>query len=237
MRFRRWSAWAGAVAVVVLATGSTAWAHITTDPATAVKGAGDQVFTFRVPNEEPGASTTSLKLQLPQDHPIAAVDVLEMPGWTSAITTRHLDTPLKTDDGTFSDVASEITWTGGSITPGHYGEFRILAMGLPSDTDTLTFKAVQGYSDGTSVSWIDTGAGAEFPAPVVKLTAAAPAPAGSGSSHHGATATTAAPTAATSSHDSSSDALGVTGIIVGAAALVASAVAILLARRKAPVSP
>jgi uncharacterized protein YcnI len=222
VRFRRLSVWVGLVAVLVLGSGGAASAHVTPDPDTAVKGAGDQVFTFRVPNEDPSAKTTSVRLQLPQDHPIAAVDVLEMPGWTSTLTTRHLDTPLKTDDGSFSDVASEITWTGGSITPGHYVEFKILAMGLPSDTDTLTFKAVQGYSDGTTVSWIDTGHGARFPAPVVTLTDAG---------RTGHRAATAAP--ASSASGGSGDALGVTGIVVGGVALAAAMVAIALARRTA----
>ncbi len=226
MRFRRTSAlvavWAVTALAVTVVTGATAWAHVTPDPDTAVKGAGDQVFTFRVPDEKPDADTVSLKLQLPQDHPIAAVEVAEMPGWTSTITTRHLETPLTTDDGSFSDVASEITWTGGSITPGHYGEFKILAMGLPDDTDSLTFKAVQGYSDGTTVSWIDTGKGAEFPAPVVTLTAAV---------HHDAKATTtAAPTSSASS--GSDDALGITGIVVGGIALITAIVAVVLSRRR-----
>ena len=235
MRFRRMSALAGVVAVLVVASGSMASAHVTPDPDTAPKGAGDQVFTFRVPNEEPGADTTSLRLQLPQDHPIAAVDVAEMPGWTSTITTRHLDPPLKTDDGSFSDVASEITWTGGSITPGHYGEFKVLAMGLPTDTDTLTFKAVQGYSDGRTVSWVDTGHDAEFPAPVVTLTGAA------GTGHHDGTTTTtitakaaAASTKPSDSHGSG-DALGIVGIVVGGVALAAAIVAIARSRGKASV--
>ncbi len=235
MRFGRLSALIAVVVALVLTTGSAAFAHVTPDPASAPKGAGDQEITFRVPNEEPNANTVSLTLQLPQDHPIAAVAAADMPGWTSTVTTRHLDTPLKTDDGSFSDVASVITWTGGTITPGHYGDFRILAMGLPADTDSLTFKAIQGYSDGKTASWIDTGADAQFPAPVVKLAAADAAAA----DHHAATPTAtakAAPATTSSTSDSSGNALGITGIVVGGVALAAAIVAIVLSRRREPTS-
>ena len=221
------------VAVVLLVGGiwvSDASAHVTPDPATAPKGAGDQAITFRVPNEMDNASTVTLEIQLPQDHPIAEVDALDTPGWTSTIETRHLDTPIKTDDGSFSDVASVITWKGGSIGPGEYGDFKILAMGLPTDTDALTFKAVQTYDDGQSVSWIETDPAAEHPAAVVALTAA-----DSDSAH----ATTNAPTeaAATASKTSSNDSskgLAIGAVVVAAVALLVAAGALLSTRRPKP---
>ncbi len=58
------------------------------------------------------------------------------------------------------------------------------------DTPSLTFKAIQGYSDGTTVSWTEVAAPGstadlEHPAPVLEL-AAASASAGGGSSDTGA---------------------------------------------------
>ena len=211
------------VAVGAWATGASA--HVTPDPSSAPKGAGDQVITFRVPNEEATATTASLKLQLPQDHPIAAVDALDTNGWTSTTETRHLATPITTDDGSFSDVASTITWTGGKIAPGHYGEFKILAMGLPDDADSLTFKAIQGYDDGTTVSWIETTKDAEHPAAVVTLSAA-----DSGTP----TTTPPAKTPSASSSSDSSKGIAVAALIVGALALVAAGAAIVTGRRSGP---
>ncbi len=209
----------------------TASAHVTPDPPTAPKGAGDQVFTFRVPNELPTANTVKFTLQLPQDHPIASVDVLAMPGWTSTVQTKHLATPITTDDGSFSEVASVITWTGGKIAPGQYGDFEILAQGLPTDTDQLVFKALQGYDNGETVAWIETQPNAEHPAPTVELTAEVP--------ESGATSTTVAASSSskvtavkvTKSSDSSKG-LAIAGLVVGGIGLVVAIVALVLARKR-----
>jgi uncharacterized protein YcnI len=210
----------GAIVGAIVVGASSASAHVTVDPGTATKGAGDQVLTFRVPNEMNNANTTQVKIQLPQDHPIAAVDVLAMPGWTTKVETVHLDKPIQTDDGTVTDVPSVITWTGGQIKPGEYGEFKVLAMGLPRDTDSLTFKTVQGYDNNQAVAWIDaTVAGQampEHPAPVLTLTAAP---------------VTAAPAGG---EESDTNGLAIAGILVGGVGLVAAIAAIALARKRTP---
>jgi uncharacterized protein YcnI len=213
----------GAILGAIVLAATSASAHVTVDPGTAPKGAGDQVLTFRVPNEMDNANTNQVKIQLPQDHPIAAVDVLAMPGWTTKVETVHLATPIKTDDGTVTDVPSVITWSGGQIKPGEYGEFRVLAMGLPNDTDSLTFKTVQGYDNNQEVSWIDaTVAGQAMPAhpaPVLTLTAAA-------------AGDVAALAASKSSGDS--DTVAIVGLIVGGIGLVVALAAIALARKRTP---
>jgi len=213
----------GAIVGAIVVGASSASAHVTVDPGTATKGAGDQVLTFRVPNEMDNANTTQVKIQLPQDHPIAAVDVLAMPGWTTKVETVHLATPIQTDDGTVTDVPSVITWTGGQIKPGEYGEFRVLALGLPDDTDSLTFKTVQSYDNNQDVAWIDaTVAGQatpEHPAPVLTLTAAV-------------AGEVASPAGGESSDDS--DTLAIVGIIIGGIGLVAAVAAIALARKRTP---
>lgn len=224
----------GGVSVVVVTTALMvagaigASAHVTPDPSSAPKGAGDQAITFRIPNELDNASTVKVTLQLPQDHPIADVSVLAMPGWTDTVQTRKLSTPIKTDDGSFSEVASEITWTGGKIGPGQYGEFKILAMGLPTDTDQLVFKALQSYDNGTTTAWIETQADAEHPAPVIKLTAAVPDGEGAAPVAAKTSANSTAVTPAKST--SSSNGLAIIGIVVGAIGLIVAIVALLLAR-------
>ena len=110
-------------------------------------------------------------------YPIANVLVQEKPGWTFAVETQHLNKPIKTDDGTFSDVVTKVTWTGGQITPGGYDLFPVFGGPLPKNTNKLVFKALQTYSNGDVVRWIETpvkGAPApENPAPTLILTKAA----------------------------------------------------------------
>ena len=71
---------------------------------------------------------------------------------------------------------STITWTAtdAGLAPGQFDLFTISAGPLPTNTSKLTFKAIQTYSDGTTVNWIQaTVKGApepEHPAPVLTLT-------------------------------------------------------------------
>jgi uncharacterized protein YcnI len=239
---------AGALAVVALWAG-TASAHVTISPESAPKGAGDQLITFQVPNELDNANTVGLRVQFPVDHPIAVVAPQAIAGWTSKVTTTHLTTPITTDDGTVTDVVSEVDWTGGTIPPGHFGAFPVLAMGLPKDVDSLTLKAIQSYDNGQDVSWIEeTPAGGpepDHPAPVLKLTAAADddasGAAATGTTLPGAAVTTtavapttvsaAAPTSTSSTSDSS-NALAAVGIIVAVIALAVAGLALISSRSK-----
>jgi hypothetical protein len=76
-----------------------------------------------------------------------------------------------------------VTWTAQDssygIKPGQFQEFEILAA-MPSDRTSLVFAAIQTYSDGSVVRWIDRAApgGPEpaHPAPVVTLTASGAMP-------------------------------------------------------------
>ena len=67
--------------------------------------------------------------------------------------------PLQTDNGQVTEAVSEITWTGGTIAPGQFDDFEVSVGPLPSDVDVLLFPAVQTYSDGTTVSWIQAAIG------------------------------------------------------------------------------
>ncbi|WEO94206.1 YcnI family protein [Streptomyces sp. FXJ1.172] len=218
---------AGAAATVLLAAGAAS-AHVTVHPDSYAKGATDGVLTFRVPNEEDSAATTKVQVFLPTDHPVLGVLVHPQDGWTAKVTTTKLKTPVKTDDGTITEAASEITFTGGKIGAGQYEDFDVAFGQLPGDTGKLAFKTLQTYSDGKIVRWIEEAQGGqepENPAPVLKLTAgdpgAAPAPAKS--------ATAAAQ--ASDSSDSTARGLGIAGLVVGALGLAAAAFAILRSRK------
>jgi periplasmic copper chaperone A len=190
-------------------------AHVTVSAPGATRGGSDQEITFRVPVEK-SADTVGLKVALPTESPIAAVEVQAMPGWTHTQKTAKLAQPIHTDDGDITQAVSEIDWTaqsGQGLKPGEFGAFTIIAGQLP-DASSLTFKAIQLYSDGTSVSWIETAApgsnadALEHPAPTLQLAK----PSGAGG--------TATPAVATSkSSNTGPVVLSIVALVVAAAAL------------------
>jgi uncharacterized protein len=217
-------------AAVVLAA-VPAFAHVTVQPATAAKG-GYTTVAFKVPNEQDNASTIKLEVNLPTDHPIASVSIQPVPGWTAQVTQSKLATPIKTDDGTIDQAVTKITWSGGKIAPGQFQQFPVSFGPLPSDTDSLAFKALQTYDNGDVVRWIEIPqagqAEPQNPAPTLKLTAAAddgaasaatgtPAPAPAADSGAGKAAPQAA--ASGSGSDDTARGLGIAGIVVGAAGI------------------
>jgi uncharacterized protein YcnI len=159
--------------LLVLVSAGAGWAHVEVAPESATAGSIAKL-AFSVPNERDDAATTKVELFLPADHPLATVDVEPVPGWTAAEEKTHLTTPIKTDDGdTVTDAVTHITWSGGQIKAGEFQEFVISAGPLPS-VGQLAFKALQTYSDGQVVRWIEEAAPGtsepEHPAPVLKIT-------------------------------------------------------------------
>ena len=160
------SAMAGAI---VCALASAADAHVSIDPPSAPQG-GTVKLSFLVPNEEARATVTKVQIAFPTppDAPIPGVSVGQKPGWKSTVTTKRLAKAITTDDGTITDVVSEIDWVAltpaAAVKPGEFGEFTIDADGLPDDEDQVVFKAVQTYSNGKVVRWIDPVTPGESPA-------------------------------------------------------------------------
>ncbi|MEU8172740.1 YcnI family protein [Microbispora hainanensis] len=193
---------AAVAACVVAVLPAAAFAHVKVTADAAVQG-GYAALTFRVPNERDDASTTEIEVQLPTDFPLASVSVKPHPGWSYKIEKTTLATPIESHGAKISEVASKITWTASGedkgIKPGEYDEFSVSAGPLP-ETDRLTFKTLQHYSDGEVVRWIQEASGdtaqsggdeePERPAPVLDLTAkgaAVPGPAAGSASAAGAT--------------------------------------------------
>ena len=100
----------GGAALFVAALAGPALAHVTISPGDAAQGDSDVEVTFRVPDEEDTA-TTQLEVDFPTDHPITGVLPEPTPGWTAKVENFTLPTPIKTDDGTVTQVVSKITWT------------------------------------------------------------------------------------------------------------------------------
>ena len=219
-----------ALGLVGLSSG-VASAHVTVSAPGATVGGSDQLITFRVPNESGTASTIGLTVQLPTDTPIASVLVAPHTGWTDKVTTATLATPIKTDDGDITSAVSTITWTADSsadgIAPGQFDQFVLIAGQLPS-VSSLTFKAIQRYSDKTVVSWVEVAAPGspepDHPAPTLTLAAA--------TSPTSATTTTSATATSTSAYSPSDMVMSsAPSTTSGSAntALILSAVAVILA--------
>jgi len=172
----------GAIAAIALAvTPGIASAHVTVHPDHLVRGATDVELTFRCPNERDAASTTELRVFLPTATPLLGVLTTPQPGWSSKVTTVRLAHPVETDDGEISVAASEITWTAtaGGIAPGQYEDFDVAVGTMPDVVGPLVFKALQTYSNGEVVRWIEVpdalDESPENPAPSLTLTAPATA--------------------------------------------------------------
>ena len=106
--------------------------------------------------------------------------------------------------------------------------FNVLAQGIPTGTAELVFKAIQSYSDGTVVSWIQvptkTVPNPEHPAPTLTLTASqkkgtSAAPASSASSG-----------AATVATGSGNDAQSIAALILAGFAVLLGVLAVWLGR-------
>jgi periplasmic copper chaperone A len=220
-----------ALAFVLLGAAQAA-AHVTVSPSSIPQGTDDVILTFRVPNESATAAVTGLKIQFPLEHPIVLVNPEAGSGWQVSVIKTALPKPVTTDDGTFTSTTSEIDWTGNTIPVGQFGEFNVLAQGIPTGTSQLVFKAIQTYSDGTVVSWIEVPSKAvpnpEHPAPVVTLTAT------SGGSSSAATTTTAAAAAgsstATTAAGGNDNAVAIAALILAACAVLLGLLAVWLGR-------
>jgi uncharacterized protein YcnI len=184
------------------------------------------VLTFHVPNEESKAYTVKVDVQIPTAHPIAQLLVQPVPGWNVSVKTITLTKPITTDDGTFNSAVSEVIWSGGKILPGQFQSFTISADPMPSGESQVAFKAIQTYSNGDVVRWIDLqqpGLPAPaHPAPVVTLTTATAPASIARANTVPATATSGSGT------DGVSRGLGLAGLLV---ALLACLLALTVARR------
>jgi len=232
---------AGIVAAAVMGWAAPAFAHVSVSPDEA-PGGSFTTLTFQVPNEEADANTTMVEVTFPSDPAIADASVQPVPGWTIDVKKADLETPVTTDEGdTLDQRVDTVTWTAddaAAIKPGEFQQFRV-SVQLPDEGDSVMFPALQTYSNGTVVSWVDpTGPDApeaEHPAPTVTLTA--------GGDEHGGgeevtTTTTASGSSASGPVETAQDdadtakTIGIVAIIFSVIALIG--VGLALARRNKP---
>lgn len=137
---------AGTALVVV----PVATAHVTVNPNEAAPGSFARL-AIQVPNEEEGAATVRVSVRLPAG--LGEVSFQPKVGWKRSVAGRT------------------VTWSGGRIEPGEFGEF-VISAELPDTAGrTLVFPALQTYSNGKVVRWIGPPS-ADEPAPRVELKAA-----------------------------------------------------------------
>jgi len=215
---------------LVLLTAIPASAHVTVHTDQPVQGASDAAVMFRTPNEESKAATIKLQVFFPTNDPLLDVLVEPHPGWHFTTKTSKLAHPVTTDDGPITEAVSEVTWTANSVSsglqPGEADDFVVTAGQLP-DAPAVTFRALQTYSNGDVVKWIEIQApGAdepEHPAPVLHLepaSAASPSPA----------AASTAQSTTSSSNSGASLGVAIAALVI---AVIAVGVAVLGFRRRA----
>jgi periplasmic copper chaperone A len=245
IRQRRWALRAGLVGlgavVATLAFAVPASAHVKVSGADAVQ-AGSGVLTFRVPTESATASTTGLMVTFPSNTPFTSVDTQPKAGWTATVEKKPLPNPVPGEDGStitqyVSQVDFKATSPASAIPPGQFDMFN-LSVGPFPKAPSVSFGALQTYSDGTTVNWDEQSADGTtepaHPAPVLKLS-----PAGSGMSAAGAQSMTGMSGMTGQESSSGSSWTGVAGLVLGIVALVISAAALVLAltRRRTAAEP
>jgi uncharacterized protein YcnI len=218
-----------AATAILLALAAPAAAHVTANPDTAEQGSFTKV-SFRVPNEQPKGDTTQVEIDLPLDHPLPSVSVRPTPGWTVSVTKSKLPKPVKTNDLEITEAVSKIVWTKGTIKPEQFEEFDVSMGPLPTDTDTLAFKAIQTYSDGKVVNWDQPQpAGAEepeHPAPTLHLTKA-----GASEGHHDAAPSTRPASSPAADDDGGTSPVAWLGLVAGVLGIAVGGVALARGRR------
>jgi uncharacterized protein YcnI len=223
----------GVTVAAILALPAIAQAHVTVQPGSA-EGGGFSVVAFRVPNERDSASTTQVRVTLPEDQPIGSVQTTPVPGWKITTATRKLDQPIEMFGEQLDTVVSEVTWTAtaGGIRPRQFQDFD-LSLGQLPESGEMVFNALQTYSNGEKVNWnqvsADPSVEPEHPAPTLTITPAA-AENGSGSTSQGSQAGQDEQVTPTAQGENGSD--SILPLLLSGAAVVLSLVAVILAWRR-----
>ncbi|WP_020667779.1 YcnI family protein [Amycolatopsis nigrescens] len=159
----------------VLFAGPAAFAHVSVSPEIAEPGKR-VTAAFRVPNERDNTSTVELVVTMPTEHPVSSVSPKALPGWHITVEKQQLANPVSTEHGELTEAVTSVRWSGGQIPPGQFQEFPV-GFSTPHGAESLVFKALQTYSDGEVVRWIDAAEPGSpepaYPAPSLRVAATA----------------------------------------------------------------
>lgn len=225
-----------AVAAGALGVAQPAMAHVTLQP-TEAPADGFTRLSVRVPNERDNASTTKVEVQFPAGFYFISYEPVD--GWNVDVKMRKLKKPAEVFGEEVTEEVDQvsISTSGPGIAPGQFRDFG-LSTKMPNEPGkTLTFKAIQTYSGGEVVRWIE-GPDAEHPAPQVTLEAAEEEHAAATTGDSGGA--TATPVSAEADDDAGeeeddddgpSTGLVVVALILGALGLVAGTAGLMTARK------
>lgn len=215
------------LAAVVFPTAAVA--HVTIQPGEWEAGAFARM-ALRVPNERDDAETTSVTVQFPES--VLTARFQAHPFCEREVEREELDQPVEE----ITERIVSVTWTcDPAIATDGFEEFG-MSFQIPEDTQTgdeILFPAVQVYSSGEEVGWVDPDPEADLPAPRIVVVApeeeAEPAPA--------ATTTEATEEAAAVpavSADDDDDSMATIAIVFGIAGLAAGLIALGVALFRKP---
>jgi uncharacterized protein YcnI len=218
-------------AILAVAVPLSASAHVTVSPNTAAAGSYALV-TFKVPTESATAVTNRLEVDLPTDTPFTSVSYVPVAGWSTELVTETLPKPVKIGGNELKEAVTKVIWTAESGHEIEAGQLQLfpLSVGAVPDTGKLVFTALQGYSDGSTVSWSQTTENAEHPAPVLYVNDTPPAAHGAATRPSVSATEVPAPTTSASSSDAVARGLGIGGLVLGA---IGAVLGILAFRREA----
>ena len=221
------------IALIAMAVPAAAVAHVTLQPGEWEPGSFATVVV-RVPNERDDAETTTVTVQFPETIPEARFK--PHPTCEREVQREELAEPIED----LTERIVSVTWTCDPAIPADgFDEFGI-SLRVPEDAqpgEEILFPAVQTYSSGEEVGWVDPDPEADTPAPRLVVVepeeeeaAAAPAP----TTTEAVDETTPDPAVATDDDDD--DSLATVAIIFGIAGLVAGLAALGVALFRKPSS-
>jgi periplasmic copper chaperone A len=212
---------------------AAAVAHVTIQPGEWEAGAFARM-AVRVPNERDDAETTSVTVQFPES--VLTARFQAHPFCEREVKREELDQPVEE----ITERIVSVTWTcDPAIAVDGFEEFG-MSFQIPEDTQTgdeILFPAVQVYSSGEEVGWVDPDPEADLPAPRIVVVApeeeAEAAPAATTTE---ATAETTEETAAVPavSADDDDDSMATIAIVFGIAGLAAGLIALGVALFRKP---
>jgi len=230
------------VVVGALSLPAAAQAHVSIHPNTIPAGAF-VTLNLRVPGEVENAHVTKVDTLFPSG--FTDVDVQNVPGWKINTITQNVNPPIQTSDGPVNQEISQVTWTWtgplGRVDNNQFIQFP-LDIAMPSNGvgQSLAFKTLESYSDGSIAHWIGPPS-ADMPAPTINITAkggviedlaggeAGPTPGETATGQGGTVATPA--TVTVNKSTGASKGLAIVALIIGVIGLLAGAVALARTRR------
>jgi periplasmic copper chaperone A len=223
-----------AVALGALAVPATAGAHVTVQPQSGIEAGGFARIDVRVPNERDNASTEKVVVDVPPG--FYSLNYEPVPGWTIKVNKEKLAAPVEQFGEQVTEQVKDVSFTADSekdaIQPGQFQQFGLSGGPVPGKAgQSLSFPAIQTYSNGEVVRWIDKDPEAESPASTLKLL---PAEGEGGTAPATPAKDDTASNAASKEDvdDKASKGLGVAALIVGALGLVVGIAAFAASRRK-----